>query len=217
MTRSRLALLLILVAAAGCQQSVAVPNRPSDPLPPAQAAPRVTAMKIVSPRDVEVEAPAIPPVSLSKQHAKWCVSQVGDAFPAAELPRLKGQRTKLQSLYGKQATVVLFWQDDRWMSRMALEDLAREVASRPAEQVAVVGVFVGRSNDAAQKVVSQAHAEFPQLVDANGATLAEVGSVALPRVYVLDQAGKIVWFDIEYSEGTRRELAEALAVLTAAE
>jgi hypothetical protein len=46
--------------------------------------------------------------------------------------------------------------------------------------------------------------------------LADVGSVALPRLYVLDPAGKIVWFDIEYSESTRRELEQTLSVLTAA-
>ena len=48
----------------------------------------------------------------------------------------------------------------------------------------------------------------------DGAALAQIGSVALPRLYVLDPTGNIVWFDIEYSESTRRELAQTLRVLT---
>jgi len=55
---------------------------------------------------------------------------------------------------------------------------------------------------------------FAQLLDTSGSALAQVGSVALPRLYVLDPAGQIVWFDIEYSESTRRELSQTLGVLT---
>ena len=211
MTRSRLALLILLAASTvGCDQSSAVPGSPGPTLPTA-AAPRHTALKVVAPKPVD---PTIPPVWLSTLHAKWCVSKVGDPFPATELPRLGGSLTKLSSLYGQQATVVLFWQDDRWMSRMALDDLAQHVAADlDSEQVAVVGIAVGQSAGAAQRLLSEVKADFPQLLDSSGSALAEVGSVALPRLYVLDPAGKIVWFDIEYSESTRRELVRTLDVL----
>ena len=72
----------------------------------------------------------------------------------------------------------------------------------------------GQPARAAQRFLKQTKATFPQLLDTNGKALAQVGSVALPRLYVLDPAGKIVWFDIEYSESTRRELAQTLTVLT---
>ena len=49
------------------------------------------------------------------------------------------------------------------------------------------------------------------LVDAKGKAFAQVGSRHLPRTFVLDPSGKIVWFDIEYSLATRRELQQALA------
>lgn len=216
MTRSRLALLLLLAAlTVGCETSSAVPNSPK-PAPAAEVAPRVTALKVVAPEPSEPAEPTIPPVCLSTLHAKWCVSKVSDPFPAIELPRLGGPRTKLATLYGKQATVVLFWTGDRWMSRMALEDLVHEVATvYEPKQVAVAGIAVGQSTNAARRRLSEANAEFPQLLDADGSALAEVGSVALPRIYVLDSAGKIVWFDIEYSESTRRELEQSLGVLTA--
>jgi hypothetical protein len=32
----------------------------------------------------------------------------------------------------------------------------------------------------------------------------------LPRTYLLDSSGKILWFDLEYSRSTRRELNQAI-------
>lgn len=215
MTRSRLFLLLVVVAATvGCEKSSAVPNLPQSPSP-GESAPRFTTHKLIA-STRSVQPAGIPHVTLSTLHARWCVSKVGDSFPATELPRLGGKQTKLSDLYGKQGTIVLFWQDDRWMSRMALEDLVHEVVPNyDPQEVALVGIAVGQSLGYAQKLLSEVKAEFPQLLDANGAALAEVGSVALPRLYVLDPAGKIVWFDIEYSESTRRELLQTLETLTA--
>jgi hypothetical protein len=48
------------------------------------------------------------------------------------------------------------------------------------------------------------------LLDAEGRAFAEVGSEKLPRTYLVDAQGKILWFDIEYSLSTRRELHQAL-------
>ena len=39
----------------------------------------------------------------------------------------------------------------------------------------------------------------------------------LPRIYVLDAQRRIAWFDIEYSEATRRELQQTLAALAGEE
>jgi peroxiredoxin len=212
MTRSRLALLLLLtVCVAGCSQSSAVSSLPKASLP-AKSPERHTVEKVVAP---EAGSATIPPVCLSTLHAKWCVAKVGDTFPEVELPQLKGPSVKLPTLYGKQATVVLYWSADRWMSRMALEDLVSfVVGEHDPLQVAIVGIAVRQPAGAARRRLNQTKATFPQLLDTNGKALAQVGSVALPRLYVLDPTGNIVWFDIEYSESTRRELAQTLRVLT---
>lgn len=152
----------------------------------------------------------VPPVLLSSGHAKLCKVNVGDAFPAIELPQLSGGTTTLESLAGARATVVAFWTADQWMSRSALRDLARA----GGEGVAIVGVAEGPDAAAAQKTVAESGARFPQLSDPDGAALAQVGESALPRVYVLDSQRRIAWFDIEYSEATRRELLQTLSALT---
>jgi len=157
----------------------------------------------------------IPPVFLSAGHAKLSRVSVGDSFPALRLPRLGGAKTDLNTLRGRQATVVLFWSADRWMARTALTDMQRDIANQfEAGQIAVVGVAVRQPAGAVQAALNQAQAIFPQLLDSDGQSFSRLGSVALPRIYVLDPAGKIVWFDIEYSEGTRRELWRTLQVLT---
>lgn len=172
---------------------------------------RYTVRKAVNPSS----EPSIPPVMLSAGHAKLCTVQVGDAFPVVTLPRLGGGPTELASLRGKQATVVLFWRPDRWMARTALIDMQRDIAVKfPADQVAVVGIAVRQPAGSVQAALNTAQAAFPQLIDTEGKAFAAVGIRSLPRIFVLDPTGKIVWFDIEYSEGTRRELGQTLSVLT---
>ena len=164
--------------------------------------------------------PTIPEVLLSSAHAQLCNLSVGESFPDARLSRYEsrnnGSPTDLQTLFGKQATVVLFWQPDRWMAQMALADLQRDIADQfDPQQVGVVGIGVRQSSGTLGSTLKKAKASFPQLLDPEGKLFASTGSYALPRVYVLNAEGKVVWFDIEYSESTRRELAQTLAVLTA--
>jgi hypothetical protein len=81
--------------------------------------------------------------------------------------------------------------------------------------VAVVGVAVGEMAANAQTALERADAAFPNLLDSDGSAFNQVGSEKLPRVYLLDPQGKILWFDIEYSLATRRELHQALRAVTA--
>jgi len=139
---------------------------------------------------------------------------VGEAFPAIKLPLLGGETTDLATLRGADATVILFWHPDRWMARTALVDLERDVVKKyAADRVAVIGIAVHQPSGAAQEIINRSHATYPQLLDTAGEALSKVGTYALPRLYVLDAAGRVVWFDIEYSEGTRRELEQTLGVL----
>lgn len=158
-------------------------------------------------------AKGVPPVLLSAGHRALCKVGVGDQFPIGELPKLGGGQTSLQQLAGKKATVVCFWAPDRWMARAALKDLNVVSRAQAAKGIVVVGVIVGEAGEAAQAELKQAGAAFDQLIDADGTALAQVGRNALPRIYVLDAQGRIAWFDVEYSEATRRELRQTLAAL----
>jgi hypothetical protein len=179
--------------------------------PAASAGPvRHTAAKPVT----ESYSAKVPPVLLASEHASLCKVNVGDAFPAIELPKVGGGDAQVADLAGKKATVVLFWAPDRWMAEGALADLAIEAAAFSAKGAGFVGIVEGPAEGKADGLIKSAGSGLTQLADADGAALAQVGESALPRIYVLDSAGKVAWFDIEYSEATRRELRQTLAELT---
>lgn len=158
----------------------------------------------------------MPHVLLSKGDEAACKVKVGDAMPTIELPKLGGtSKTKLADLYGKNATVVVFWKGDRRMSQQQLADIRKDVVEPfHNEGVSVVGVAVDESAKDAEAAIKKSGATIPNLHDADGKAFAQIGSGRFPRTYVLDPSGKIVWFDIEYSLATRRELHQALEVIT---
>jgi peroxiredoxin len=183
----------------------------SSPSATAQTAPRTAS----APGRARPAGAAItlPPVLLTAGHARLCKVAVGDAFPAVELPQLGGGPAKLESLAGAKATVILYWSPNSWMSRVALADMAQLAPSIEPKGAKVVGIAVGADDRRISAEIEKAGAKFPQLRDAEGKALSLVGTGAPPRIYVLDAKRQIVWFDIEYSEATRRELRQTLAAL----
>lgn len=189
---------------------VATPVGAKGEAPAADAGPvERTAAKPVT----ETYSANVPPVLLAAEHASLCKVNVGDAFPAIALPKVGGGDAKVADFAGKKATVVLFWTPDRWMAEGALADLAIEAAAFGGKGAGFVGIVEGPADGKADELIKSAGG-LTQLNDADGAALGQVGASALPRIYVLDSAGKIAWFDIEYSEATRRELRQTLAELT---
>jgi peroxiredoxin len=101
---------------------------------------------------------------------------------------------------------------------MAIEELADlgpdVIDPFGKEGVAVVGIVVEDQPASANEALNKAGAKFTNLLDADGKAFAQVGKEKLPRTFVLDSDGKIVWFDIAYTLATRRELHQTLAALT---
>jgi peroxiredoxin len=161
---------------------------------------------------IVVDETGIPQVFLTAEHSAMCRVRVEDEMPAIKLPKLGGGEADLASFRGKKATVVLFWHSDPWMSESAIEDLSRDV--KPSDDIAVVGIAVKTSQADVEAKVKAVETSFPHLLDNDGKVFNKVGMSKLPRVYVLDGSGRIVWFDIEYSQSTRRELKQTLAELT---
>ncbi len=159
--------------------------------------------------------PEIPPVLMTKLESSLCGLKVGDTLPAIELKQLGGPERELSKLYGTKATVVAFWRSDRRMTRSLLADLGPDVGEKFSnEGVNLVGIAVNEPADEALADLQKAGARFPNLLDADGKAFAQVGRDKLPRVYLVDPQGRILWFDIEYSLATRRELNQALRAVT---
>ena len=214
-------LLLLLPLSWGCSgepavetpiapppKDVTTPNPTTDPTPTPDPIPEPTPTPVVE----KPPEPSMPKVVLSEEHLATCLVKVGDALPALTLKNAAGEEQEWKALQGEKATVVLFWADSNLYAPTALEDLQRDFVAPYAERgVKVVGVNVSGKPEDVLQAAQDAKATFPQLVDADGAAFAQVATKKLPRVYLLDAEGKILWFDISYDPlRTPRILQEAL-------
>jgi len=161
--------------------------------------------------------PTIPKVALSNELLATCLVNVGDEMPAGELPDTAGDMHALGSLYGQKLTVVCFWtvgtsHRSKLVADAALRDLMKGVVEPYGEKgVRVVGVNVGDSAQAVEQQVAEAAATFPNLLDAKGEFFAKVVKVGkMPRTFLLDANGKVLWFDVEYSREARRNLVQSI-------
>ncbi len=161
---------------------------------------------------------AIPKVILSDEHRAACLVDVGDTLPEAELMGLDGNTHALDSLYGQNLTVVCFWnvgsRRSQLISDAALTDLMRDVAEPFAEKgVRVIAVNVDDPVDVVGKGIEGAQVRFPCLLDPRGEYFSKLASDRrMPRTFLLDAGGRILWFDVEYSRPTRRELLHCIQV-----
>lgn len=166
--------------------------------------------------EIPTEELTMPKVLMSEAHEQMCRVRVGDALPALELPDLQAHKQSLTQLLGKKLTVVFFWNGRQGTALEELSDLGPQIEQRFGQQgVAVVGINTGDSPQLASEVAKQAHVTFVNLSDQDGQGFAQVGSGRIPRTYLVDASGTIVWFDIEYSRTTRRELSQAIRYLLA--
>ncbi|MBN2476257.1 MAG: TlpA family protein disulfide reductase [Pirellulales bacterium] len=184
----------------------------TDDVPDSEAAPAVDQPPAAEP------ARTIPKVELAEQDYATCLVRVGDPLPEGTLPDTSGQLHKLTDLRGERLTVICFWAGGKppygpLRAAGLLEDLQKDYAQPYAEKgLRVIGVNQGDAADAAQQQIQAAGVTFPVLLDPLGAYFAGIATEKLPRLYVLDAQGKILWFDIEYSEITRDKLRQAVEV-----
>lgn len=157
----------------------------------------------------------VPPVLLTTAEAQTCPVVVGDQFPHLSLPKLNGgeAQSPFQPPLSK-PTVIFFWTPDNPYAQEALFDVNDLLGARADDLgVQVLGVCVADSTEAAKALLAGEPVEFENYWDAKGAEYAKVAGSPPPRIYLLDDAGKILWFDLEFSRGTRRELIQAIKFL----
>ncbi len=152
-----------------------------------------------------------PTVVLSESHRQTCLFTVGDDMPPMTLPNQQGEDQVLSKLYGEKLTVVVFWDIAHVYAEEQFLRLERETTSRFSEfGVSVVAINVGDKPAEVQSLAEQAENRCTCLLDQDGTAFGAVATGKLPRTYVLDAEGKVLWFDIEYSRSTERELKNAI-------
>nr|WP_261360656.1 redoxin family protein [Aeoliella straminimaris] len=147
---------------------------------------------------------------------------VGQEFPQLTLPQADqegGQPKPLSDQFGTAATVVAVWHSDGAMAKSMLRDLSYDIAKRyqakPGEKPQVATLAIATGTPAAEAIAESTGAKYtgPVLIDESGEAFDKLGTDRLPRIYVLNSKGQVVWLDIEYSLSTRREMKQAVAAL----
>ncbi len=157
--------------------------------------------------------PTIPKVILPESLAATCLVKAGDPMPQGQLLDLEGQGKPIQGFFGEKLTVVFFWSARSMYAPGALEHLSKEVAGPFGEKgVRVVTVNEGDTPQAVLQMIETLPTPLPSLMDPDGQYFAQVAKDRPLRPYLLDSQGKILWFDIEYSESTRRDLIQSIRV-----
>jgi len=166
----------------------------------------------VPPGESAAEA-EMPEVRLPAMLKETCLVGVGDLMPDAPLDVLGGEEQQLSSQFGRRLTVMFFWKADDLYAQAELQDLTGDVVERFGDEgVRVIGINVGDSAEEAAAAVEAAEAGFPNFLDPQGEYFAKVATEKLPRTYLLNSEGRILWFDLEYSLTTQRQLEQAVEV-----
>ncbi len=158
--------------------------------------------------------PTMPKVKLTQILAATCLVQKGDKMPEGELQTVDGKAVPLKELYGEKLTVVFFWDSKNEYSLDELKDLTASVVEPFGEEgVQVIGINVGDTPEVVTEQVEALGAGFPNLLDPGGEYFAKVATEKITRTYLLNAAGTILWFDLEYSITTRHDLPMAIQVV----
>ena len=155
----------------------------------------------------------MPKTKLTEKGAAAILVKVGDAMPNAALQGSDGRPVELHSLLGKKLSVICSWNGSQTSGLQAIQELGKYAAVPYAENgVAVIGINVGDTPQVAKEKAALAKAEFPILLDGESSYFKKVAAETLPRVYLLDADGKVLWFDIGYSRSMRRDLLQGIDV-----
>jgi peroxiredoxin len=217
---------LLIALALGCQKATTPEPKPSGSSPKqGGAAPAPKTKSSVEPGDKEKEPsqppapPSIPKVTMLPAQLETALVKVGDSLPDADLPDLDGKPKSVRKLLARPSpyralqgsTVVLCWTSENPYAVEGLNNLVSDVTEQDqAKGVAVIGIAVRDKPDAAKAAVEQAKAKFVNLLDEDGAYYAKLSTGKLPRIYLVNPAGKVLWFDVEYSNATGRDLKTAI-------
>lgn len=175
------------------------------PLRPAPAKRKPTGQQATKPS----AAIGVPKVVLTEEHAKMCKVKVGDPLPDFRLRTVDGAEQSLSQLAGKNLTVVCFLDGTNPYALEEFGDLEPQIAKPYASRgLNVVAIQEGKVNIA--RAVKTAQVSFPVLVDRNGQAFRQIATAKLPRTYLIDASRQVIWFDLEYSRTTRRDLMQAI-------
>ncbi len=155
--------------------------------------------------------PHEPIVLLSTQHAETCLLKVDETFPDVTLQTLEGEPDRLLAHLGERLTVVVFWDGQHPLAIDQIRRLEADVADPySAVGLRVIAIHVGDSTEQQRTLLSQVQPKYLVLQDPGRQAYSQIATDLMPRTYLLDSQGRVLWLDVEYSRSFRRELRNAI-------
>jgi peroxiredoxin len=151
-----------------------------------------------------------PVLAFTQDHRESCLVFLGDSIPAGTLPDAGGKEHALLASLGKKLTVVVLWNADNPYAFDQFQEMQTELVPLCDQGVQVVAIHVGASPPDYAQLCTDSGAGALCLLDADQKYFAQLARRKLPRTYVLNAEGKILWLDLEYSRATRYDLRNAL-------
>jgi len=152
-----------------------------------------------------------PEIHLSDQHEKATLLHVGDTLPDVVVTTIGGEERRLKDLLGQRLTALMFWNEDNPYAAEQFRRMQREILAPYAEYgVRVVAVHVGPLPENFRRVLGNPPPSVSILVDPEQALFRQLATARLPRTWLLDSDGRVVWLDLEYSRATARNVDNAI-------
>jgi hypothetical protein len=149
-------------------------------------------------------------VVMSREHRETCLVFLNDALPDGLLPDPQGTERAIGKSLGRTLTVVMLWNRDDPYAFDQFRQIQRELIPWAEHGVRIIAIHVGAPPDDYQALCERWGEGVLCLLDADEEYFRQVATRKLPRTYVLDARGTIVWLDIEYSRSTRHDLRTVL-------
>lgn len=160
----------------------------------------------------EVALAEIPSVVLSEQHAAASLFQMGGSLTEFSAQDAIGDLRRIGDHLGDAATAVVFWNADEPTSLEQLADV-NTLLLEPYGDLGIRVILINplQSPDDVEQVLAELHPSVTALfTSALEVKTDETEEPQLPQTFLLDEEGTVVWYDVEYSRSTRRDLNEAI-------
>lgn len=151
-----------------------------------------------------------PILVLSKEHRDTCLVFQGDVVPAGTLLDAAGAGHVLHNSLGKKLTVIVFWNADNPYALDQFQEMQADIVPLCDEGVQAIAIHVGPPPQDYAQLCRDNGEGVLCLLDQDQKYFGQLAHRKLPRTYLLDAAGKILWLDLEYSRSTRYDLRNAL-------
>jgi hypothetical protein len=161
---------------------------------------------------------ALPTIAFTAAHRATCKLFVGDTLPTLDGTTDITGTLPLPIPKNIRYSVYAFVQPGDAETLELMSDLGPLLTQKYGSRgVNAVVAFVGEPDEAAKSFAQEHKNDFATIVSSDGAALSKITDNPqglMPRIFLIDSEWRILWFDIEYSRTTRRDLDAALRYLT---